>query len=172
MSTSKTRKRTNGNDAIQLLREDHRTLEKLFTEFEKTDDEDPATCRDIVERTCTKLKIHAAVEEELFYPALREAFGEDDASLIDEAEVEHDTAKMLIARLESLEAEDPHYAATFTVLAEYTRHHVKEEENEIFPKAKKAKLDLEDLGARMRARTDELTEEMGGAETAETATAD
>ena len=171
MSTSKTRKRAVGNDAIQLLREDHRTVEKLFSEFEKADGDDPYARQAIVGRTCTKLKIHAAVEEELFYPALREAFEEDDASLIDEAEVEHDTAKQLIARLESLDAEDPHYTATFTVLSEYIKHHVKEEENEIFPKAKRAKLDFDDLGARMRARTDELTEEMGAAEAAESAAA-
>ena len=172
MASTKTRKRAAAeNDAIELLREDHRKVEKLFTEFEKADGDDTAACRDIVEQACAELKIHATVEEELFYPAIREVLEEDDTALVDEAEVEHDTAKMLIARLEGLDADEPQYAATFTVLSEYIKHHVKEEEGEIFPKVKKAKLDLEDLGARMRARKEELMEEMGVA-TAEGAAAD
>ena len=166
MTTSKTRKRASENDAIEMLREDHRKVEKLFAQFEKLDREDPDACTEIVQQACTELKIHATVEEELFYPAVREAFEEEDTALIDEAEVEHDTAKMLIARLESLDMDDPHYAATFTVLSEYIKHHVKEEEGEIFPKAKKAKLDFEELGARMRARKDELMEDIGAADTA------
>ncbi len=171
MGSTKTRKRATESDAIELLREDHRKVEKLFDEFEKADREDAMACSKIVEQACTELKIHATLEEELFYPAVRDALEADDTSLIDEAEVEHDTAKMLIARLEGLGAEEPHYAATFTVLSEYIKHHVKEEEGELFPKVKKTGLDLEDLGARMRSRKDELIEEMGVA-TAETAEAD
>jgi hemerythrin superfamily protein len=161
MATRKTRKRASENNAFDILRADHRKVEKLFDEFEDLDREDTEACQEIVVQACTELKIHATVEEELFYPALREALDEDDASLLDEAVVEHATAKMLIARLEELEAEDPQYSATFTVLSEYIKHHVKEEEREIFPKAKKAKVDADDLGTRMRARKEELMTEMG-----------
>lgn len=161
MATSRTRKRAAESDAFEMLRADHRKVEKLFAAFEEADRDDPEACREIVEQACTELKVHAALEEELVYPALREALDEDDESLIDEAEVEHDTAKMLIARLEQLDASDPQYAASFTVLSEYIKHHVKEEEGEIFPKAKKSKVDADDLGAQLRARKEALMAEMG-----------
>jgi hemerythrin superfamily protein len=161
MATTKTRKRSNDSDAIELLKEDHRKVEKLFTRFEKTDREDVGTRATIAEEACAELTVHATVEEELFYPAARAALGDDDGTeLLDEALVEHDTAKQLIARVEELDPSDPMYAATFTVLAEYIKHHVREEEGELFPKVRKTKLDLEELGAQMRSRKEALMEEV------------
>lgn len=148
------------DDAIALLKADHDRVEKLFKEFEKSED-DPEACREIVTTACNELKVHAQLEEELFYPAVRDALDEDDVALIDEAEVEHDSAKQLIARIESLDVDDPYYAASFTVLAEYVKHHVKEEEGELFPKVRKTDLDLGALGEDMRSRKDALKQELG-----------
>jgi hemerythrin-like domain-containing protein len=123
------------------------------------DRSDAEACRELVCAACEDLKLHTTLEEDVFYPALREAI--DDEDLLNEAAVEHETAKMLIEQLENMEPDDPNYFATFTVLGEYVRHHVKEEEGEMFPQAKKAKgLDLEALGARMQARREELAGEM------------
>jgi hypothetical protein len=112
----------------------------------------------LVQTVCEELKVHTALEEEIFYPAVREAIEDED--IMNEAQVEHDTAKMLIEQLENMGPDDPNYHATFTVLGEYVRHHVKEEEDEMFPQASKADLDLEELGARMRARKTELMGEV------------
>ena len=107
------------------------------------------------------LTVHATVEEEIFYPAAREALGEEE-DLIDEADVEHATAKDLIAQIEgSSPAEDALFDAKVKVLGEYIAHHVKEEEGEMFPKAKKGKLDAAALGLEIAARKDELMAEMG-----------
>ena len=145
-------------NAIDLLKEDHDKVKKAFKEFEKMDRADAETCRQVVETVCTDLRIHTTLEEEIFYPAVREAI--DDEDIMNEAAVEHETAKMLIEQLENMEPDDPNYHATFTVLGEYVMHHVKEEEGEMFPQAKKAKdLDLEALGERMKARKDELMAE-------------
>jgi hemerythrin superfamily protein len=146
-------------DAIDLLKEDHQKVKKAFKEFEKMDRSDDEACRELVAATCTDLRAHTTIEEEIFYPAVREAI--DDADIMNEAAVEHESAKMLIEQLENMEPDDPNYHATFTVLGEYVMHHVKEEEGEMFPQAKKAKdLDLAALGERMKARKEELTAEM------------
>jgi hemerythrin-like domain-containing protein len=144
-------------DAIDLLKQDHDRVEKAFKDFEKLDRQDTETCRQLIQSVCEELKLHTILEEEIFYPAVREAI--DDEDLMNEAAVEHETARMLIDQLENMEADDPNYFATFTVLGEYVRHHVKEEQSEMFPEAKKAKLDLEALGERLRARKEELTAE-------------
>lgn len=144
-------------DAIDMLKQDHDKVERAFKEFEKMDRQDAAACRRLVETVCADLRIHTTLEEEVFYPAVREAIGDDD--LMNEAAVEHETARMLIDQLENMEADDPNYFATFTVLGEYVKHHVKEEQGEMFPAAKKAKLDLAALGERMRARREELAQE-------------
>ena len=103
-------------------------------------------------------KVHTTLEEEIFYPAVREAI--DDEDVMNEASVEHETAKMLIEQLENSGPDDPNYFATFTVLGEYVMHHVKEEEGEMFPEAKKAEdLDLEALGEQMKSRKEELVGE-------------
>ena len=100
------------------------------------------------------MKVHTTIEEEILYPAAREAM--DDTDLLDEADVEHASAKQLIQDLETMQPGDDHYDAKVTVLGEYIRHHVKEEQNEMFPKIRKTNLDLKELGARLRQRKSEL----------------
>jgi len=155
----KTKSKT-GAVALELLKEDHDRVKKSFKEFEKMDREDTATMEELVRAVCEDLKVHAALEEEIFYPAVRAAIEDED--IMNEAQVEHDTAKMLIEQLENMGPEDPNFHATFTVLGEYVKHHVKEEEDEMFPQAKKADLDLEELGEQMRQRKEELMGEMAG----------
>jgi len=150
---TKSRKKADAEDAFALLHEDHQKVDKLFKQFEKAKDENERG--QIAETVCGELEVHATLEEELFYPAVREAIEEQD--LIEEAAVEHQTVKNLIARIKELDPSDPKHAAHVTVLGEYVRHHVKEEEGEIFKKAKAAKLDVEALGQEMRARKGELT---------------
>jgi hemerythrin superfamily protein len=149
---AKTRSRASG--AIEMLKADHDKVKKAFKEFEKLTQDDTATARQLVETTCEDLKVHTTLEEEIFYPALRDALEDED--ILNEAAVEHETAKMLIEQLENMGPDDPNFRATFTVLGEYVLHHVKEEEGEMFPQAKKSDLDLESLGERMRARKEEL----------------
>ena len=140
--------------AIEMLKEDHAKVKKAFKEFETMDREDTEACRQLVQSVCEDLKVHTTLEEEIFYPAVREAIEDED--IMNEASVEHETAKMLIEQLENMEPDDPNYYATFTVLGEYVMHHVKEEEGEMFPEAKKAGIDLEALGSRMQERKSEL----------------
>jgi len=141
-------------DAIDLLKQDHERVEKAFKEFEKMDRQDVEACRGLIERVCEALTVHSTLEEEIFYPAVREAIDDDD--LMSEAAVEHETARMLIEQLQNMGPDDPNYFATFTVLGEYVRHHIKEEQNEMFPAARKSGIDLAGLGERLRARRDEL----------------
>lgn len=149
-----------GESAIELLKQDHAKVKELFERFEKT--EDDAEKGEIVREAITELKIHAAIEEEIFYPALREVAEED---IMDEADEEHHVVKLLIAELEEMEPGDDHFDAKFTVLAENVRHHIKEEESEIFPKAKEAGAD--EMGEEMLARKQELQEELGEDEASE-----
>jgi Hemerythrin HHE cation binding domain len=144
--------------AIELLKEQHDKVKKALKEFEKLDREDTETQKQLVQTVCEDLKVHTTLEEELFYPAAREAL--DDEDLMNEAQVEHETAKMLIEQLENMGGDDPNFRATFTVLGEYVLHHVKEEEGEMFPEVKKTDLDLEELGSRMRSRMEELMGQM------------
>ena len=142
-------------DALEFLKSQHREVEDLFKQFEKLGDEGPSEEKEpIVRMACEKLTVHASIEEEIFYPAAREV--EDAESLLNEAEVEHNTAKDLIATLDSMDASDPMFSATFTVLSEYIKHHVKEEEGELFTKVKKSDLDLDALGQELAAQADEL----------------
>lgn len=135
-------------DALRLLKQDHDKVKKAFKQFEKMDHEDPAA-HQLAAQTIADLKLHATAEEQVFYPAVRMAIDEDD--LMNEAEVEHKSAKLLMQDLESMQPGDPMYAATFTVLGEYVQHHVEEEEGEMFPKARKAKVDLVALGEQIAA---------------------
>jgi hemerythrin superfamily protein len=142
-------------DAITLLTQDHRDVEKLFKEFEKAKkNEDDGAKAEVVKRVCIALTAHAEIEEEIFYPAVRRETDEED--MMDEAEVEHGSIKELVASLEEMEPSDDLYDAKMTVLAEYVKHHVKEEEGEMFPKVKKRKLDLSTLGTEMMERKREV----------------
>lgn len=139
-------------DATALLRADHKLVSGLFAEYEKSRSNEKK--RQIVSQICTELTVHAQVEEEIFYPAFKEAL--KDKELVPEATVEHATLKALIAQVEGIQPDGEMFDAKIKVLSEYVKHHVKEEQNEIFPKAKSAKLDLMDLGARMSQRKAEL----------------
>jgi hemerythrin superfamily protein len=141
-------------DAAKLLAEDHRKVEKLFEEFKKLTSGDAEEKEDLVRMACAELKIHAMLEEEIFYPAVREKLNE--TSLIDEAQVEHTVVKQLIGELEEMTPDQELYDAKFTVLGEYVQHHVAEEENKIFPQVKKAKVDMHALGKKIRQRKQEL----------------
>lgn len=150
------------HDALQMLHEDHQKVSKMFDQFEKMkekEDRDEEAMQTLVTTACAELTVHAQLEEEIFYPALRDAI--DDADLLDEAEVEHATVKQLITELSSMQIDDELYEAKFTVLGEYVKHHVQEEEKEIFAKAKKAEVDLMELAGEMQERKLELLTELG-----------
>jgi hemerythrin superfamily protein len=150
-------------DAVELLKQDHRKVEDLFKQFEKLKDDDEDAAAEVIEAACAELKIHDKIETEIFYPAVREQAEEEEVEdLLDEAEVEHDTVRELIEKLEGMDPDDEKLHAHFTVLTEYVKHHVKEEEQEMFPKLKKLKeLDLKAVGAEMTDRKAELLAEMG-----------
>jgi len=161
MPTTRARSEKPANqDAIEILMADHKEVKAMFKEFESLKENDGADEEKaaLVERICIALTIHATVEEEIFYPAVREAI--DDKDLMDEADVEHASAKDLIAQLEEGNPGDDHYDAKVTVLGEMIDHHVKEEEGEMFPKAKK-EIDTIAVGAELASRKAELRAEMG-----------
>lgn len=146
-------------DAIALLKQDHRTVEALFDRFEDADDDE---LQAIAERVCQLLTIHAQIEEEILYPAAKETFeDEEELDLVNEANVEHQSAKDLIAKIEGMTPEDETFKATVKVLSEYIKHHVKEEETELFPALKKTELDLKDMGVQLNERKMALMQEMG-----------
>lgn len=142
-----------GPDAIALLEADHREVEAYFEQYETL--EDLAEKKALADKICLALKVHAQIEEELFYPPARETTGDFD--LLDEASVEHEGAKILIAQIEAMAPGQPLYDAKVKVLGEQVRHHVEEEESELFPEVRETKLDLAALGARLAARKAELT---------------
>jgi hemerythrin superfamily protein len=144
-------------DAIAILKEDHKRVDALFQRFDKLKENGEAKLA-LVHQICKELTIHAQVEEEIFYPPVRDAIDDDD--LMDEADVEHASAKALIAELMQMEPGDDHYDAKVTVLGEYVRHHVKEEQQEMFKKVRSAKVDLKALGASIAARKEELAHEI------------
>ena len=148
-------------DAIQLLTADHEEVKALFKEYEKLvdDDADGEERQVLAERICDMLTVHATIEEEIFYPVARGSL--DDEDLLDEAEVEHASAKDLIAQIKATSPEDELYDAKVTVLGEYIDHHVEEEEGELFPKCKKSEMDLDELGAQLQARKADLMAELG-----------
>ena len=139
------------NHAISILKKDHDTVKDLFDQFEKAGT--PAKKTKIINEALGELKIHALLEEEIFYPAVRAHVGND---LMNEADEEHHVAKVLIAELDSSGKKNDHRDAKFTVLSENVRHHIKEEENEMLPKAKELDIDFEALGQRMLALKQEL----------------
>lgn len=148
-------------DAIALLTDDHKAVKQLFKEFERIKDEEDASDEraEIANQICMELTIHTQIEEEIFYPACREAIKETD--LLDEAKVEHASARELISQIESMQADEELFSAKVTVLGEYVKHHIEEEEGELFPQCKKAKMDLESLGQEMMELKEELQSEIG-----------
>jgi hemerythrin superfamily protein len=144
-------------DAITLLKTDHEEVKAMFKQYEELGDRAFASKQKLAEKICLELTKHAIAEEEIFYPAVR-ADVDDAEDLVDEATVEHASAKDLIAQIHGMDPHDDLYDAKVKVLGEYIDHHVEEEETEMFPKARKAKIDLLDLGAQIQARKDEIEE--------------
>ena len=151
-SPASARGKTKQQDAIQLLSSDHDEVEKLFKQFKKSN----GRKAEIVRQICTALTVHAEIEEEIFYPAMRDALSDKDETLMDEAAVEHETIRNLIEEIEDAGNDDEMLAARMKVLSEYVMHHVKEEEGKMFPKAKKARLDLDALGMELLERKMDL----------------
>lgn len=146
----------NGNqDATALLKADHKLVASLFKDYEGTNS--TSKKKQLVEQICKELSIHAQVEEEIFYPAVQKAL--KDHELVPEAIVEHSTLKDLIAAVKGMEPDGDMYDAKIKVMSEYVKHHVKEEESEMFPEAKGTKLDLVELGALMTERKGQLASE-------------
>ena len=146
---------TKSQDAITLLKDDHRAVEKLFKEFESAKGE--GRKEKLARQICLELTIHTTIEEEIFYPACRAKVDED---LLKEAFVEHDAAKLLIAEIEAGNGKsDDFFDAKVQVLSEQIEHHVQEEEKDLFPEARKADIDLNALGEQLAERKKELTKE-------------
>jgi hemerythrin superfamily protein len=139
-------------EATALLRADHKLVSNLFVEYEKA--RSATRKKKLASKICTELSVHAQVEEEIFYPAVKQAL--KDHELVPEATVEHATLKALIAQVEGVEPDGEMFDAKIKVLSEYVKHHVNEEHSEMFPKAKSTKLDMVALGARLTARKAEL----------------
>jgi hypothetical protein len=140
--------------AISILKKDHDTVKELFDKFEKA--ESASEKERIIARALAELKMHAVVEEEIFYPAVRKHVGPD---IMKEADEEHHVARVLIAELDHYRGGGDHRNAKFNVLAENVRHHIKEEENEMLPKARELDIDFEALGRRILDRKKELRRE-------------
>lgn len=144
-------------DAVALLKDDHRTVEDLFAQFEKARGE--GRKQKLATQICMELSVHAKIEEEIFYPACE---GKVEEELLKEAYVEHDGAKVLIGEILGGEPSDNFYDAKVTVLQEQIEHHVEEEEKRmegLFAQARKAGLDMDALGEQLAARKAELTAE-------------
>jgi len=143
---------TKSQDAIALLKEDHRTVEKLFKDFESAKGE--GRKEKLARQICLELSVHTKIEEEIFYPACEGKIEED---LLKEAFVEHDSAKLLVAEIEAGSGQtDEFFDAKVQVLSEQIEHHVEEEEKELFPQVRKADIDLDALGEQLAARKKEL----------------
>jgi hemerythrin superfamily protein len=147
-----------GMSALELLEQDHREVEDYFDEYEAL--EDDGEKGELATKICLALTVHTQIEEEIFYPAARKATKDDD--LLDEAAVEHAGAKELISQIESMEPGDDLFDAKVKVLGDQIKHHVKEEEEELFPEIEKAKADIEALGKKLAARKSELMAKLEG----------
>jgi len=156
-SAPATRRKTQASsrqDAIALLKADHREVESWFEQFEKTRSDQKKL--ELAGKICLALKVHTQIEEEIFYPAFLEATEEED--IHHEAEVEHNGAKKLIAEIEASGPDDDYYDAKVKVLSEMIKHHVKEEEQRdgMFAKARESEMDLQQLGEQLKARKMQL----------------
>lgn len=160
-ATARRTRRTGRRDplAVTLLKKDHREVEGWFDEYEQLEEDSEKLA--LFNKIALALKVHTRIEEEIFYPEER---GQIEDDMLDEAYVEHDGAKKLIAEIEAMQPGDEYYDAKVKVLGEYIKHHVKEEEQPggIFAQAKKGDEDLEAMGERLKARKEELMAELGG----------
>ncbi|HEX4616515.1 MAG TPA: hemerythrin domain-containing protein [Stellaceae bacterium] len=145
-------------NAFDVLEEDHREVEEWFDEYDELKDSDEDRKARLAEKICLALKVHAQIEEEIFYPRAREATKDDD--LIDEAIVEHATVKNLIGEIEEMDAGEELYDAKIRVLGEMVKRHIREEEEELFPELQSAKIDLDAVGTELAERKEELMSEM------------
>lgn len=160
-SRSTSASKSHGPDAIKLLTADHREVKALFQQYQEMVDHEAENQekQEIADQICLMLTVHAQIEEELFYPAAKEAIKEPD--LVNEANVEHASAKDLIAQIQESDPSDEMYDAKVKVLGEYIDHHVKEEEGELFPQVRKARLDMTALAEQLQERKQALMTEMG-----------
>jgi hemerythrin superfamily protein len=147
------------NDAIASLKADHKEVAEMLEKFETA----RSTKGKLAQQICMSLTVHAQIEEEIFYPAAREALGEAREDLLDEAKVEHNSLKELIGHIEGASPEDELFDAHVKVLGEYVKHHVKEEESQLFPKLRKSDMDLVEVGEQLAARKKELMSQMKAA---------
>jgi hemerythrin superfamily protein len=147
-------------DAVSLLSSDHAEVKQMFEEYRQLVEGNASDDRrgELAGQICSALTVHAEIEEDIFYPALRESL--EDELLLDQAEVEHASARDLIEQIESMDPDDELFDAKVLVLGEYVEHHVQEEENEIFPQAEKSGLDLDEIGAELAERKRELMAEL------------
>jgi len=146
-------------EATAILRADHKLVSQLFAEFEKAQSADKK--RRLADQICMELTVHAQIEEEIFYPAVKEVLAkEGDDELVPEATVEHHSLKQLIDEIQATDTDDELFDARVKVLGEYVKHHVKEEQNEIFPKVRASDLDMVELGAMLMQRKHELQKAM------------
>ncbi len=139
------------DDAIVILKNDHSKVKDIFEKFENTND--IRRKRQLAEQAIEELKIHAEIEEKIFYPTVRKNIEKD---IMNEADEEHHVAKLLIAELEQMKVGDPHWEAKFIVLAENIRHHIREEEGEMLPKARSLNIDFHALGQELQAMKQKL----------------
>jgi hemerythrin superfamily protein len=144
--------------AFDVLEEDHREVEEWFDEYDELKDSDEGRKADLAEKICLALKVHAQIEEEIFYPQAREASQDND--LLDEALVEHSTVKNLIGEIEAMEVGEELYDAKIRVLGEMVKQHIKEEEEELFPELQSTKMDLDAVGKELAERKEELMADM------------
>jgi len=148
------------NDALDMLMDDHERVSEMFEEYESAkDSEEEGDKVERVQEICLELTIHATIEEEIFYPAARQALGDEGKDLLDEAEVEHASVKDLIVQLSEAQPGDELYDAKVKVLGEYVKHHVADEEGELFPKLRDAEFDSQAIGEQLAERKEELREE-------------
>ena len=158
-SASRNRERRQAaRNAFDVLEEDHREVEEWFDEYDELKDSDEGRKGELAEKICLALKVHAQIEEEIFYPRAREATKDDD--LLDEAIVEHATVKNMIAEIEEMDVGEELYDAKIRVLGEMVKRHIREEEEELFPELQSAKMDLDAVGEELAERKEKLMSEM------------
>ena len=155
-TNTETQRRREGPDAIKLLKDDHREVEGWFEDFEKTNS--GSKKQRLAKQICLALTVHTQIEEQIFYPAVREAIADQD--IMDEADVEHDGAKNLIEQIQAMDADESHFDAKVKVLGEMIDHHVTEEREKMLPQARKSGLDLKAMVPQLEERKAQVKQEL------------